>query len=188
MCLHDLLKTPHLYLTTRYCFSPQYVRLSCDAKPEELRSLLLREWNMTKPKLLISVHGGTDNFPLPPRVSQAFSKGLIRAAETAGAWIFTDGLNTGVWVLVCPSYFHLWVDVFGFILCSLYLGVSMYVGDAVKTYGTHERRKRAVIGITPWGLVENQSCLIGQDVSFLQSHNYLITIMLGDDDNWNSIR
>lgn len=96
MCLHDLLKTPHLYLTTRYCFSPQYVRLSCDAKPEELRSLLLREWNMTKPKLLISVHGGTDNFPLPPRVSQAFSKGLIRAAETAGAWIFTDGLNTGV--------------------------------------------------------------------------------------------
>ncbi|MCJ8746709.1 hypothetical protein PDJAM_G00144810 [Pangasius djambal] len=115
----------------------KYVRLSCDAKPEELRCLMLQEWNMAQPKLLISVHGGTDNFSLHPRVGQAFSKGLIRAAETAGAWIFTDGFNTGV---------------------------SMYVGDAVKVYGTHERRKRAVIGITPWGLIENHTDLIGRDV------------------------
>ncbi|KAK3514501.1 hypothetical protein QTP70_018664, partial [Hemibagrus guttatus] len=115
----------------------QYVRLSCDAKPEELLSLMLQEWKMAQPKLLISVHGGTDNFPLPPRVGQAFSKGLIRAAETAGAWIFTDGFNTGV---------------------------SMYVGDAVKVYGTHERRKRSVIGITPWGLIENHTDLLGRDV------------------------
>ncbi|KAF5890124.1 transient receptor potential cation channel subfamily M member 6-like isoform X1 [Clarias magur] len=114
----------------------KYVRLSCDAKPEEIRHLMLREWNMAQPKLLISVHGGTDNFSLPPRVGQAFSKGLIRAAETAGAWIFTDGFNTGV---------------------------SMYVGDAVKLYGTHERRKRTVIGITPWGLIENHTDLIGRD-------------------------
>ncbi|KAF4074612.1 hypothetical protein AMELA_G00241320 [Ameiurus melas] len=119
-----------------YCRA-KYVRLSCDAKPEELCRLMLREWNMAQPKLLISVHGGTDNFPLPPRVGQVFSKGLIRAAETAGAWIFTDGFNTGV---------------------------SMYVGDAVKAYGTHERRRRTVIGITPWGLIENHTDLIGQDV------------------------
>lgn len=98
--LYDLL-TVHLWLTTKYCFSPQYVRLSCDAKPEELCHLMLREWNMAQPKLLISVHGGTDNFPLPPRVGQVFSKGLIRAAETAGAWIFTDGFNTGLCVCMC---------------------------------------------------------------------------------------
>ncbi|KAI5091340.1 transient receptor potential cation channel subfamily M member 6 isoform X1 [Silurus meridionalis] len=115
----------------------KYVRLSCDAKPEELCCLMLREWNMAHPKLLISVHGGTDNFALPPRVGQAFCKGLIKAAETAGAWIFTDGFNTGV---------------------------SMYVGDAVKAYGTYERRKRTVIGITPWGLIENHTDLIGLDV------------------------
>lgn len=47
----------------------------------------------------------------------------------------------------------------------LYAGVSMYVGDAVKAYGTHERRKRNVIGVTPWGLIENHSDLIGRDVS-----------------------
>lgn len=71
----------------------------------------------------------------------------------------------------------------GFISSFCYLGVSMYVGDALKVYGTHERRKRSVIGITPWGLIENHTDLIGQDVSFLQSHNYLLIIMLGDDNN-----
>uniref|UniRef100_W5LHY4 Transient receptor potential cation channel, subfamily M, member 6 n=1 Tax=Astyanax mexicanus TaxID=7994 RepID=W5LHY4_ASTMX len=114
-----------------------FVRLSCDSKPEQLLCLMLREWNMVQPKLVISVHGGTENFPLHPRVGQAFSKGLIRAAETSGAWILTDGFNTGV---------------------------SMYVGDAVKVYATHERRKRNIIGITPWGLIENHSDLIGRDV------------------------
>ncbi|XP_026883700.2 transient receptor potential cation channel subfamily M member 6 isoform X3 [Electrophorus electricus] len=122
--------------TKRTCRA-KYVRLSCDAKPEQLLCLMLREWNLAPPKLVISIHGGLENFPLPQRVGQAFSKGLIRAAETTGAWILTDGFNTGV---------------------------SMYVGDAVKLYGTHERRKRNVIGVTPWGLVENHRDLIGQDV------------------------
>uniref|UniRef100_A0A8B9H845 TRPM SLOG domain-containing protein n=1 Tax=Astyanax mexicanus TaxID=7994 RepID=A0A8B9H845_ASTMX len=50
------------------------------------------------------------------------------------------------------------------IFSVIYKGVSMYVGDAVKVYGTHERRKRNIIGITPWGLIENHSDLIGRDV------------------------
>lgn len=62
---------------------------------EQLAHLMLREWQMELPKLVISVHGGAENFPLPPKVSQAFCKGLLRAAETTGAWIFTDGINTG---------------------------------------------------------------------------------------------
>uniref|UniRef100_A0AAR2J8R6 non-specific serine/threonine protein kinase n=1 Tax=Pygocentrus nattereri TaxID=42514 RepID=A0AAR2J8R6_PYGNA len=123
--------------STKRCCRAKFVRLSCDAKLDQLLCLMLREWNMVQPKLVISVHGGTENFPLPPRVGQAFSKGLIRAAETTGAWILTDGFNTGV---------------------------SMYVGDAVKVYGTHERRKRNIIGVTPWGLIENHNDLIGRDV------------------------
>lgn len=86
---------------------------------------------------------------------------------------------------VCLFVFlnFIYVYVIGLILSFLYLGVSMYVGDAVKAYGTYERRRRTVIGITPWGLIENHTDLIGRDVSFLQSHNYLITAMLGDDNN-----
>ncbi|XP_067261943.1 transient receptor potential cation channel subfamily M member 6 isoform X2 [Chanodichthys erythropterus] len=122
--------------TKRTCRA-KYVRLSCDTPPELLVQLMLREWHMEMPKLVISVHGGTDSFPLSPRVCQAFSTGLITAAESTGAWILTDGINAGV---------------------------SKYVGDAVKIYGSHDHRKRNVVGITPWGIIENNSDLIGRDV------------------------
>ncbi|XP_048043490.1 transient receptor potential cation channel subfamily M member 6 isoform X2 [Megalobrama amblycephala] len=122
--------------TKRTCRA-KYVRLSCDTPPELLVQLMLREWHMEMPKLVISVHGGTDSFPLSPRVCQAFSTGLITATESTGAWILTDGINAGV---------------------------SKYVGDAVKIYGSHDHRKRNVVGITPWGIIENNSDLIGRDV------------------------
>jgi len=76
-------------------FPRQYVRVAVDSKAEAVLQLMLREWQMERPKLLISVQGGTDNILLPPKVSQAFSKGLLTAALSTGAWILTDGINTG---------------------------------------------------------------------------------------------
>ncbi|XP_070293039.1 transient receptor potential cation channel subfamily M member 7 isoform X3 [Salvelinus sp. IW2-2015] len=73
----------------------KYVRVAVDAKAEALLQLMLREWQMERPKLLLTVHGGAENFPLPLKVRQAFSKGLITAAQSTGAWIITDGINTG---------------------------------------------------------------------------------------------
>ncbi|XP_077376929.1 transient receptor potential cation channel subfamily M member 6 isoform X2 [Festucalex cinctus] len=121
---------------TRVCRA-KYVRVAVDSKPEALLQLMLREWQMERPKLLLSVHGGSDNFSLPPKVKQAFSKGLITAARSTGAWILTDGVNTGV---------------------------SKYVGEATKTFGGHNLRKRNTIGITPWGVIDNNTDLIGKDV------------------------
>uniref|UniRef100_A0A3Q4HM51 non-specific serine/threonine protein kinase n=1 Tax=Neolamprologus brichardi TaxID=32507 RepID=A0A3Q4HM51_NEOBR len=121
---------------TRVCRA-KYVRVAVDSKPEALLQLMLREWQMERPKLLLSVHGGAENFTLPPKVNQAFSKGLITAALSTGAWIFTDGINTGV---------------------------SKYVGDAVKSFGSHDLRKRNTVGITPWGVIDNNMDLIGRDV------------------------
>uniref|UniRef100_A0A4W5LAJ9 Transient receptor potential cation channel, subfamily M, member 6 n=1 Tax=Hucho hucho TaxID=62062 RepID=A0A4W5LAJ9_9TELE len=124
-------------LTMLYVLTVQYVRIAVDAKAEALLQLMRSEWQMERPKLLLTVHGGTENFPLPLKVRQAFSKGLITAAQSTGAWILTDGINTGV---------------------------SRYVGEAVKTYGTHDLRKRNAVGVTPWGVIENHSDLIGRDV------------------------
>ncbi|XP_032434283.1 transient receptor potential cation channel subfamily M member 6 isoform X5 [Xiphophorus hellerii] len=121
---------------TRVCRA-KYVRVAVDSKPEALLQLMLREWQMERPKLLLTVHGGSENFILPPKVKQAFSKGLITAAISTGAWIFTDGINTGV---------------------------SKYVGEAVKLFGGHDLRKRNTIGITPWGMIDNNLDLIGRDV------------------------
>uniref|UniRef100_A0A8C7YRE8 non-specific serine/threonine protein kinase n=1 Tax=Oryzias sinensis TaxID=183150 RepID=A0A8C7YRE8_9TELE len=121
---------------TRVCRA-KYVRVAVDSKPEALLQLMLREWQMERPKLLLTVQGGTENFVLPPKVMQAFSKGLITAALSTGGWILTDGINTGV---------------------------SKYVGEAVKVFGGHDLRKRNTVGITPWGVIDNNMDLIGRDV------------------------
>ncbi|KAM9823037.1 transient receptor potential cation channel subfamily M member 6 isoform 1-T1 [Syngnathus typhle] len=115
----------------------KFVRVAVDSKPEALLQLMLREWQMDRPKLLLTVHGGSENFSLPPKVKQAFTKGLITAARSTGAWILTDGINTGV---------------------------SKYVGEAVKSFGGHNLRKRNTIGLTSWGVIDNNTDLIGRDV------------------------
>ncbi len=75
--------------------SLQYVRLSYDSRPEAVLRLMLKEWQMELPKIVISVHGGIQNFDLHPRIKQVVGKGLIKAAVTTGAWILTGGVNTG---------------------------------------------------------------------------------------------
>lgn len=56
---------------------------------------MLNEWKMELPKLVISVHGGIQNFKMPSKLKEIFSQGLVKAAETTGAWIITEGINTG---------------------------------------------------------------------------------------------
>ncbi|GBN23031.1 Transient receptor potential cation channel trpm, partial [Araneus ventricosus] len=72
----------------------EYVRLSFDTKPELLLQLLTREWQLELPKLLITVHGGKANFELQPKLKAVLRQGLVKAAKTTGAWIFTAGTNT----------------------------------------------------------------------------------------------
>ncbi|CAF92602.1 unnamed protein product [Tetraodon nigroviridis] len=73
----------------------KYVRLAVDTRAELLLQLMLKEWQMERPKLLLSVQGASENFTLAPKVMQAFSRGLMAAALSTGAWILTDGTNTG---------------------------------------------------------------------------------------------
>ncbi|XP_060738863.1 transient receptor potential cation channel subfamily M member 3 isoform X4 [Tachysurus vachellii] len=114
-----------------------YVRVSYDTKADLLLHLMTKEWQLELPKLLISVHGGLQNFELQPKLKQVFGKGLIKAAMTTGAWIFTGGVNTGV---------------------------IRHVGDALKDHASKSRGKICTIGIAPWGIVENQEDLVGKDV------------------------
>lgn len=74
----------------------QYIRVSFDSKPDHLLHLMVKDWQLELPTLLISVHGGLQNFDLPPKLKQVFGKGLIKAAVTTGAWIFTGGVSTGM--------------------------------------------------------------------------------------------
>uniref|UniRef100_A0A3B4GXA7 TRPM SLOG domain-containing protein n=2 Tax=Haplochromini TaxID=319058 RepID=A0A3B4GXA7_9CICH len=117
--------------------SYRYVRLSHDTRPDSILRLMLKEWHMELPKILISVHGGVQNFDLHPRIKQVIGKGLIKAAVTTGAWILTGGVNTGV---------------------------AKHVGDALKEHCSRSSKKICTIGIAPWGVIENRNDLIGRDV------------------------
>ncbi|XP_068954144.1 transient receptor potential cation channel subfamily M member 7 [Petaurus breviceps papuanus] len=120
-----------------HSYRAKYVRLSYDTKPEIILQLMLKEWQMELPKLVISVHGGMQKFELHPRIKQLLGKGLIKAAVTTGAWILTGGVNTGV---------------------------AKHVGDALKEHASRSSRKICTIGIAPWGVIENRNDLVGRDV------------------------
>uniref|UniRef100_A0A8C7HCT5 non-specific serine/threonine protein kinase n=1 Tax=Oncorhynchus kisutch TaxID=8019 RepID=A0A8C7HCT5_ONCKI len=120
-----------------HSYRAKYVRLSHDSRPESILRLMLNEWQMELPKILISVHGGIQNFDLHPRIKQVVGKGLIKAAVTTGAWILTGGVNTGV---------------------------AKHVGDALKEHCSRSSRKICTIGVAPWGVIENRNDLIGRDV------------------------
>ncbi|NXA61764.1 TRPM7 protein, partial [Mohoua ochrocephala] len=120
-----------------FCCFFFYVRLSYDTKPEAILQLMLKEWQMELPKLVISVHGGMQKFELHPRIKQLLGKGLIKAAVTTGAWIITGGVNTGV---------------------------AKHVGDALREHASRSSRKICTIGIAPWGVIENRNDLVGRDV------------------------
>lgn len=86
----------------------QYIRTSYDTKLDHLLHLMLKEWKMELPKLVISVHGGIQNFKMPSKLKEIFSQGLVKAAETTGAWIITEGINSGkVHSLVTHLFFQL---------------------------------------------------------------------------------
>lgn len=96
-----------LFFLSKHPF--QYVRLSYDTKTEVILQLLLKEWQMELPKLVISVHGGMQKFELHPRIKQLLGKGLIKAAVTTGAWILTGGVNTGK-MKIMRTLFNVFVD------------------------------------------------------------------------------
>ncbi|NXO05082.1 TRPM6 protein, partial [Rhinopomastus cyanomelas] len=118
-------------------YHAKYIRLSYDSSLDQLLHLMLKEWQMELPKLVISVHGGIQDFKLPSKFKQIFSTGLVKAAETTGAWIITEGINRGV---------------------------SRHVGDALKDCAAPHLRKICSVGIPPWGIIENWRDLIGKDV------------------------
>ncbi|XP_020712699.1 transient receptor potential cation channel trpm isoform X4 [Ceratitis capitata] len=114
----------------------QYVRLSFDTRPELLVQLFTKEWNLELPKLLITVQGGKANFELQPKLKKEIRKGLLKAAKTTGAWIFTGGTNTGV---------------------------TKQVGDALLLEGQQRSGRVVSIGIAPWGIVERNHELLGHN-------------------------
>ncbi|CAF3851913.1 unnamed protein product [Rotaria sp. Silwood2] len=112
-----------------------YLRLAYDTNPSQIVHLFTKQWRLQLPNLIVSIHGGIQNFELEPRLRQVLKRGLLKAAKTAGAWIFTSGINTGV---------------------------VKHVGDALFVR-SRIRSNIVVVGIAPWGVIQGREQLKGQN-------------------------
>ncbi|CAF3951776.1 unnamed protein product [Rotaria sordida] len=63
---------------------------------KHLIELLRDKWKLPPPELIISVTGGAKVFNLSQRSRIALQKGLVSAAVTTDAWVFTGGTHAGV--------------------------------------------------------------------------------------------
>ncbi|EMP42661.1 Transient receptor potential cation channel subfamily M member 2 [Chelonia mydas] len=114
----------------------KYVRVSVDTPPCVIYQLMTQHWGLDLPNLLISVTGGAKNFNMMPRLKNIFRRGLVKVAQTTGAWIITGGSHAGV---------------------------MKQVGEAVRDFSMSSSCKEGkivTIGIATWGTVYNRGSLI----------------------------
>uniref|UniRef100_A0A1I7W0K8 LSDAT_euk domain-containing protein n=1 Tax=Loa loa TaxID=7209 RepID=A0A1I7W0K8_LOALO len=116
-----------------------YVRLGYDSDPSDIMYLMEKIWGLEPPRLVITVHGGITNFEVQEKLGQVFRKGMLKAAQTTGAWIITAGIDAGV---------------------------VRHVATALDEAGISARMRSKVvtIGIAPWGLLKRHEKLIGKDI------------------------
>lgn len=93
---------------------------------------------------------------------QVLRKGLVKAARTTGAWIFTGGTNTGESTCRRRKITRLF---FNFLSSSrlILLGVTKQVGEALQHEGQQRTGRLVSIGIAPWGIVERNHELLGHN-------------------------
>ncbi|KAM9541481.1 transient receptor potential cation channel subfamily M member 4a isoform 5-T5 [Salvelinus alpinus] len=106
-------------------------------------TLMTAHWGVPSPNLVVSVVGGEGCEKVKTWVREVLRQGLVRAAQSTGAWIVTGGLREGV---------------------------SHCVGEAVRDHAAAasslSQKKVIAVGMAPWGLVHNRQQLINAQGSF----------------------
>ncbi|XP_077390713.1 transient receptor potential cation channel subfamily M member 4a [Festucalex cinctus] len=120
-----------------------FLRLSCDTQPQFIYTLMTTYWALPSPNLVVSVVGGEGCENVKTWVREVLRNGLVRAAQSTGAWILTEGLREGV---------------------------ARCVGEAVRDHDAAapalSKKKVIAVGLAPWGIVHNRQQLVNAQGSF----------------------
>uniref|UniRef100_A0A8D0EA41 Transient receptor potential cation channel subfamily M member 4 n=1 Tax=Salvator merianae TaxID=96440 RepID=A0A8D0EA41_SALMN len=114
----------------------KFIRLSDTSDPAAVYALVTHHWKIPHPNLVVSVVGGEGEVRVRAWLKDVLRKGLVKAAQSTGAWIMTGGLQAGV---------------------------GRHVGEAVRdhtTASTNPSTQVVAMGIAPWGIVEQHHCLV----------------------------
>uniref|UniRef100_H0WBS3 Transient receptor potential cation channel subfamily M member 4 n=1 Tax=Cavia porcellus TaxID=10141 RepID=H0WBS3_CAVPO len=118
-----------------------FLRLSDRTDPATIYSLVTRTWGFRAPNLVVSVLGGSGGPVLQTWLQDLLRRGLVRAAQSTGAWIVAGGLHTGI---------------------GRHVGVAVRDHQTASTGGS----KVVAMGMAPWGVVRNRETLINPKGSF----------------------
>ncbi|XP_041054309.1 transient receptor potential cation channel subfamily M member 5 [Carcharodon carcharias] len=113
----------------------KFVQVSCNTPPAAIFELLTGDWNLPAPNLVVSIVGGEENVLMKSWLRDTIRKGLVKAAQSTGAWIITSGLRAGI---------------------------TKHIGEAVRDHAladTSTKIKVFAIGISPLGIISNREAL-----------------------------
>ncbi|XP_038608576.1 transient receptor potential cation channel subfamily M member 4 isoform X1 [Tachyglossus aculeatus] len=119
----------------------KFIRLSDRTHPASAYGLVTRTWDFPAPNLVVSVLGGQRGGALQEWLRDLLRRGLVRAAQSTGAWILSGGLHTGI---------------------GQHVGVAVRDHATASTGGT----KVVAMGVSPWGVVRNSGELKNSKGSF----------------------
>ncbi|XP_039724439.1 transient receptor potential cation channel subfamily M member 4 isoform X1 [Pteropus medius] len=122
-----------------------FLRLSDRTDPATVYNLVTRTWGFRAPNLVVSVLGGSGGPILQTWLQDLLRSGLVRAAQSTGAWIVTGGLHAGI---------------------GRHVGVAVRDHQTASTGGT----KVVAMGVAPWGVVQNREALTNPKGSFPASY------------------
>uniref|UniRef100_A0A674I4L5 Transient receptor potential cation channel subfamily M member 5 n=1 Tax=Terrapene triunguis TaxID=2587831 RepID=A0A674I4L5_9SAUR len=113
----------------------QFVKVPCAIHPGVIFDIMINKWNLPAPNLVVSLVGEEENFQMKPWLRDTLRKGLVKAAESTGAWIFTSALR---------------------------VGITRHIGQAVRDHtlaSTSARVRVIAIGITSLGKIQHREIL-----------------------------
>ncbi|XP_007947524.1 transient receptor potential cation channel subfamily M member 5 [Orycteropus afer afer] len=74
----------------------KFVKVPSDVAPASLFQFMLAEWHLPAPNLVVSLVGEEQPFTMKPWLRDVLRKGLVKAAQSTGAWILTSALRVGL--------------------------------------------------------------------------------------------
>ncbi|NXF86652.1 TRPM5 protein, partial [Eubucco bourcierii] len=74
----------------------KFIKVLSAVHPGIIFEVMLNKWKLPAPNLVVSLVGEEENFQMKPWLRDTLKKGLIKAAQSTGAWIFTSALRVGI--------------------------------------------------------------------------------------------
>nr|7MBP_A Chain A, Transient receptor potential melastatin 5 [Danio rerio]7MBP_B Chain B, Transient receptor potential melastatin 5 [Danio rerio]7MBP_C Chain C, Transient receptor potential melastatin 5 [Danio rerio]7MBP_D Chain D, Transient receptor potential melastatin 5 [Danio rerio]7MBQ_A Chain A, Transient receptor potential melastatin 5 [Danio rerio]7MBQ_B Chain B, Transient receptor potential melastatin 5 [Danio rerio]7MBQ_C Chain C, Transient receptor potential melastatin 5 [Danio rerio]7MB len=114
----------------------KFVRVTSSTDPAEIYQILTKQWGLAPPHLVVALMGGDEVAQLKPWLRDTLRKGLVKAAQSTGAWILTSGLR---------------------------FGITKNLGQAVRDHSlasTSPKVRVVAIGIAPWNMIQNRDLLL----------------------------